>query len=102
MDFTIFSLWNLDLKFPFHKQVLNTFIPAPEEISAYAIRSLAAGRGEGGSIPVRSSPELAGEGRGSDRGLTYDRFDELDGSGRAPVMDDVDVVDLRLQNVLLR
>jgi hypothetical protein len=83
MDFTIFSLWNLDLTFPFRKQVLNTFIPAPEEVSAYAIVSLAAGRGEGGSIRARSSPDLVEEGRGSDKGLTYDRFDDLDGPGES-------------------
>jgi hypothetical protein len=102
MDFTIFSLWNLDLTFPFRKQVLNTFIPAPEEVSAYTIVSLAAGRGEGGSIRARSSPDLVGEGRGSDKGLTYDRFDDLDGPGRAPVMDNVNAVGLRSRNVLLR
>jgi hypothetical protein len=52
----------------------------PRKIHKLAMWPLAMASGGSVGIPARSLPDLAGEGHGIDEGLTYDRFEGLEGS----------------------
>jgi hypothetical protein len=98
-------LWNLQdsaksinyLRFPFACRSLETFQPS-QPCPRFAYNTLersqdsqcgpwAMGAAAQSEFRWGARRTWPGEGRGRDKGLTYDRFDELEGPGRAPVMD---------------